>query len=104
MKRLSISLLAAFGACVDDAAPDLYDGEAVKSDDDKSDASYLATFLDAEWDGTLVTDFSFNDASTIQSQLLYTVGQLNGMTAVGRIDKVVLSNIVRSSVNGRTQI
>jgi hypothetical protein len=104
MKRLSITFLAAISACVDDAAPDLYEGEAVKSDDDKSDASYLATFLDAEWDGTLVTDFSFNDASTIQSQLLYTVGQLNGMNSVGRIDKVVLSNVVRSTVNGRTQI
>ena len=100
---LGLTSVLAVG-CVDDAADDLYAGEAVKSDDDKSDSSFLATFLDAEWDGTLVTDFSFDNASTIQSQLLYTVGQLNGMTAVGRIDKVVLSNVVKSTVGGKTQI
>jgi hypothetical protein len=110
MKRLSsisFATLAAIAAplgCVDDENADEFAGEAVKSDDDKSDSSFLATFLDAEWDGTLVTDFSFDNASTIQSQLLYTVGQLNGMTAVGRIDKVVLSNVVKSTVNGRVQI
>ncbi len=109
MKRLSslllVSGLAIPAACVDDSATtDEYAGEGVKSDDDKSDSSFLATFLDAEWDGTLVTDFSFDNASTIQSQLLYTVGQLNGMNSVGRIDKVVLSNVVKSTVNGKTQI
>ncbi len=108
MKRLSSLLLTSLVAfpigCVGDSPDDLYDGEAVKSDDDKSDSSFLATFLDAEWDGTLITDFSFDNESTIESQLLYTVGQLNGMNSVGRIDTVQLSNIVKSSVNGRTQI
>jgi hypothetical protein len=111
MKRfssISFATLAAVAAplgCVDDAADDdLFDGEAVKSDDDKSDSSFLATFLDAEWDGTLVTDFAFDNKSVIESQLLYTVGQLNGFNSVGRIDTVQLSNIVRSTVNGRTQI
>jgi hypothetical protein len=107
MKRLSsifFSSLIAFTACTDDAPDDLYEGEAVKSDDDKSDSSFLATFLDAEWDGTLITDFSFNDKSVIESQLLYTVGQLNGFNSVGRIDTAEITNIQRSTVNGRTQI
>ena len=34
--------------------------------------------LDFEFDGELVTDFSWNDKQTIQDQLLYTIGQLNG--------------------------
>ncbi|MBA2541308.1 MAG: PPC domain-containing protein [Deltaproteobacteria bacterium] len=106
MKRLSsvfFTSLIAITACTDDGA-DLYEGESVKSDDDKSDSSFLATFLDAEWDGTLVTDFSFNDKAVIESQLLYTVGQLNGMNSVGRIDKAVVTNIVKSTVNGKTQL
>jgi len=61
-------------------------------------------FVDAEWNGTLVTDSSWNDQSTIQSQLFYTIGQLNGMNSVGRIDKAVISNIVKTTVGGRTQI
>jgi hypothetical protein len=109
MKRVTslttLAALVAISGCATDEAPDdLYAGETVKSDDDKSDSSALAVFVDADWDGTLVTDFSFDNASTIQSQLFYTVGQLNGMNSVGRIDKVVLSNVVKSTVNGRTQI
>ncbi len=89
-------------SCTDEA--DLYDGETVKSDDGKADSSDLAVFVDAEWDGTLVTDSSFNDQATVQSQLFYTIGQLNGMNSVGRIDKAVISNVVKTTVNGRTQL
>ncbi len=106
MKLVTSTLLAfsvaSVGACVDEA--DLYDGETVKSEDGKADSSAVAVFVDAEWDGTLVTDSSFNDLSTIQSQLFYTVGQLNGMNSVGRIDKAVVTNIVKTQVGGRTQI
>lgn len=89
-------------ACTD---VDPYAGEAVKSDDGKDDASALAVFIDVQFSGRLVTDFSFNDTKTIQDQLLYTVGQLNGLTAVGRVDKARLSNVKRSTTaDGRTQI
>ena len=71
-----IAVLAAAPACVDEVDP--YEGEGVKVDG-KEDSSAVATFVDLEWDGTLLTDFSFNDRSTIQSQLLYTVGQLKDM-------------------------
>ena len=91
-------------ACTDTDEADLYDGETVKSDDGKADSSDLAVFVDAEWDGTLITDSSFNDQATVQSQLFYTIGQLNGMNSVGRIDKAIISNIVKTPVNGRTQV
>ncbi len=103
LTSLSFVALAAVSACAIDEA-DLYDGESVKEDDGKFDSSAVAVFVDASWQGTLVTDFSFNDRSTIQSQLFYTVGQLNGMNAVGRIDKAEISNIQRSTVNGKVQI
>src|SRR6185369_6491772 len=94
---LILSLLV---ACAD---PDPYAGEEVKSDDGKSDASALGLFLDTTFDGKLVTDYSWNDTQTIQDQLLYTVGQLNGLTAVGRIDKAELSNIRKTDLgNGKT--
>ncbi|MFN0249833.1 MAG: PPC domain-containing protein [Kofleriaceae bacterium] len=82
----------------------MYEGETVKSEDGKADSSAVAVFVDAEWNGTLITDSSWNDLSTVQSQLFYTVGQLNGLNAVGRIDKAVVTNIVRTQVNGRTQL
>jgi hypothetical protein len=104
MKRLA-SILAvtalAAPACTDE---DIYSGEEVKSEDGKADASALAVFLDAEFEGKLLTDFSFNDTSTIQDQLLYTVGQLNGMNSVGRVDKAQITNIKKKSVGGKTEI
>ena len=105
MKRLFLTTLAALAApaCTTDGI-DLYEGEGVKVDG-KEDSSAVAVFVDAEWDGTLITDFSFNDRSTIQSQIFYTVGQLNGMNSVGRIDKATFSNIVRTTTpDGRVQI
>lgn len=99
MKRLAYLLLLA--ACVD---ADPYAGETVKSDDGKADSSALGVFLNAQFDGKLVVDSSWDDNQTIQDQLLYTVGQLNGMTAVGRVDKAEISNVHKTTVNGKTQI
>jgi hypothetical protein len=106
MMRLSqlaaaAALLAPIGACVDS---DPYEGEEVKSDDGKADSSALGVFLDAEFNGKLLTDSSWNDKQTVLDQLMYTVGQLNGFTAVGRVDKAVVTNIVKTTVNGKTQI
>jgi hypothetical protein len=106
MKRLATFLAAAalaapMGCTAED---DFLDGETVKSDDGKADSSALAMFIDLEFEGKLVTDFSFDNRNTIEDQLLYTVGQLNGFNAVGRIDKAELSNIKKTTVGGKTQI
>jgi len=107
MKRLATllataALAAPVAGCVTD--DDVYDGETVKSDDGKADSSALAVFVDMEFDGTLLTDSSWNDRKTIEDQLLYTVGHLNGNDAVGRIDRAVITNIVKTTVSGKTQI
>src|SRR5437870_12635489 len=102
MKRLALLLAAAAlaPACTDD---DPVAGETRKSDDGKEDASGLGVFLNAEFSGKLVTDYSWSDNQTIQDQLLYTVGQLNGMTAVGRIDRAVLTNVQHTTTSdGKT--
>src|SRR5216110_3335398 len=100
MKRLTFVLCAA--ACT---TSDPWAGEEIKSDDGKADASANGVFINATFDGTLVTDSSWNDNQTIQDQLLYTVGQLNGMTAVGRIDKAVITNVQKTTLaSGKTQI
>ncbi|MEO8701475.1 MAG: PPC domain-containing protein [Kofleriaceae bacterium] len=96
------ALLAPLTACTDEVDP--YEGSTVKSDDGKTDTSALAVFLEAKFDGTLLTDSSWDDTSTVQDQLLYTVGQLNGINSVGRIDKAVLTNVVKTQVGGKTQI
>ncbi|MEJ7604411.1 MAG: hypothetical protein WKG01_41525, partial [Kofleriaceae bacterium] len=89
-------------ACTDPVA-DPYAGEAVK-DDSKADASELAVFVDATWQGRLITTSSWNDEATVEAQLFYTVGQLNGMKSVGRIDKAEVTDIVKTMVDGRVQI
>ena len=80
MNRLLASLLL-FAACTD---VDPYEGEEVKSDDGKADSSALGVFLDATFTGKVAVDSSWDDRATVQDHLLFTVGQLNGMTAVGR--------------------
>lgn len=105
MKRLATTLLAtalALPACATE--DDIYDGEEVKSEDGKTDTSALAVFVDFTFEGTLLTDFSWNDKQTVQDQLLYTVGMLNEFNSVGRVDKAQITDIQKTTVGGKTQI
>ncbi|HVV88543.1 MAG TPA: PPC domain-containing protein [Kofleriaceae bacterium] len=88
-------------ACTED---DPYAGEIVKDTDGKADTSAAALFVDFEFDGQLVTDASWDAQNTIEDQLLYTIGQLNGRNAVGRLDKVQLTNVKTTPEAGRTKI
>jgi len=105
MKRLA-SLLAvtalAAPACV--AEDDIYDGEAIKSEDGKADSSALAVFVNFDFKGTLLTDSSFDNTKTIQDQLLYTVGHLNENNSLARVDKMVLKSATKTTVGGKTKI
>ena len=69
-----------------------------------ADSSAIGTFLNLEFSGKLVTDSSWNDQSTIADQMLYLIGQLNGYEANGRLDKAVVSNVVKTSAGGKVQI
>ena len=95
MKRLApASLLAAcvFAGALAGCATDdglLYDGEGVKSEDGKDDASALAVFVDFQWTGSFaVASPPWDLKRSVQDHLLYTIGQLNGASSVGRLDKL----------------
>lgn len=64
--------------------------------------SNQATLLTFEFDGELVTSDTWNVEQTIQDQLLYTIGHLNGDRSVGRLDTVVLSDIQSSRLDDGT--
>jgi len=80
------------------SATDGGDGEPGKSEEDFT--SNQAVLLDFDFDGELVSGDVFNAESIINDQLLYTIGQLNGSRAVGRLDKVALTNVKKEAVEG----
>ena len=84
---VSLSSLAV--GCATEAA-DKGDG-AESSDQDFS--SRESVQLDFDFDGELTTDSSWNPKQTIQDQFLYTIGHLNFDRSVGRLDRLVLSNV-----------
>ncbi len=65
--------------------------ENITSADEKN-ASAIATFHDFQWEGVVETDNCYRPLNAIDQQLLYTVGQLNGMNSVGRLDQVEVSD------------
>ncbi len=93
----SIGILGA--ACDTEIVPQ--DGDYVKGGNGKADSSAEAVFLQFDFDGSLVTDSSFNLNGKIEDQLLYTIGHLNGDRGVGRLDKLELTNVEVESVDGR---
>ena len=109
MKRLS-TLLAAVAiaapmsllGCADDS--DIYDGEQIKDDNGKEDASVVATFIEISWSGSFLTDYAYDLEQTVEDHLLYTIGQLNGNNSVGRLDHLKLLNVKKTTVGGRTKI
>jgi hypothetical protein len=106
MNRTSIfpSLLAilSLAACATEIVPEA--GDYVKGGNGKSDSSAEAVFLDFEFDASFLTDSSFNPSQKIEDHLLYTIGHLNGDRAVGRLDKLELSDVQVESVDGRKRI
>ncbi len=76
--------LAASGCASEESAPE----------GDESDfTSAEATLLTFTFDGELVTTETFDIDQTIQDQLLYTIGHLNGNRSVGRLDTVQIENV-----------
>jgi hypothetical protein len=95
---VSASML--FPACAsDEPAQDA--GAAVGTGDDAENdeqpfTSDQATLLDFEFDGELQIDNVWDAEQAVQDQLLYTIGHLNENNAVGRLDKLTLTNVTRA--------
>ena len=67
----------------------------------KADSSVEAIFLDFEFDAELVAPSYGRPESAIETQLLYTIGQLNGERSLGRLDKVELSEVASEEADGK---
>jgi hypothetical protein len=78
------------------AAPTSDEGAEEGAEDAYTSAT--AKLLDFEFDGEVMTAGG-NAEQTIKDQMLFTIGQLNGKTGVGRLDKLALTN-VRSTREG----
>lgn len=117
MRKIALSFLTALVpvvlfACSDSSqstdpqlsGEDLSPEDAVKPEEGKDDSSVLATVLDFEFDGELLTDSAWDTKSVIQDQMLYTIGHLNEDKSVGRLDRLELSNVQKSSAEGKTKI
>ena len=118
MRKFALSILTAIVpvvlfACSDSpqstdpavSGDDITADDYVKPEEGKDDSSVLATILDFEYDGELVTDYAWDPKSVINDQMLYTIGQLNGEKAVGRLDRLELTNIQKTQTpEGKTKI
>lgn len=92
---LALSILpAACDDAEDGATLEIGEGDYQKGGvNGKADSSVEAIILDFEFDGELLSSSQFGAAATIESQLFYTVGHLNGDNSLGRLDQLELSNI-----------
>jgi hypothetical protein len=77
------------------AAPTSDDGS---EDGEDAYTSASAKLLDFDFEGE-VTMAGGDPQQTIKDQMLFTIGQLNGKTGVGRLDKLAITN-VRTDVQG----
>ncbi|MEE2758019.1 MAG: hypothetical protein VYA30_15280 [Myxococcota bacterium] len=62
-------------------------------DAQEKESSYHATFIDMTFKGVLLASNTWAPERTIEQQLLYTIGQLNGDRAVGRLDRVEVDSL-----------
>jgi len=93
---LTMALAGAFLGC---------DAGVGEGETDPRFASNEAVLLDFSFHGELLTKNSWNDERTIESQIFYTVGQLNGDNSVCRLDKLVLTNVEQvETEDGMTKV
>jgi hypothetical protein len=99
--RLSVLFTAGLGALTLAACTSATDAAGGGDDAFSSNQATLLTF---EFDGSLVTEFSWDDEQVIQEQLLYTMGHLNAQRSVGRLDALELSSVEKTEAGGKTAI
>ncbi|MBL8950393.1 MAG: PPC domain-containing protein [Myxococcaceae bacterium] len=103
---LRLALLFTLAACgVDDATVSNIDD--VIEGDEKRIASAVATAMEFTFNSSLWVPGTVSASgarSYIDEQLLFTIGHLNGNNSVGRLDKIVLSNLKTSPENGGTLV
>ncbi len=104
---LCLALLLCLAACgVDDATVGGFEDPSL--DDEKQRfSSAVATAMDFTFTATLWAPGSVSASgarSSIDEQLLFTIGHLNGNNSVGRLDKVTLTNVRTMADAGGTLV
>ena len=100
---LATALLGSAAGC-DTESLEVAPEDMTKPGEGKWDSSVEALFVDMEFDGALFATSSFNPSQTIQTQMLYTIGHLNGDRSVGRLDRLTITDIQTTSVSGGVEI
>ena len=73
---------------------------AAKRGVDQPFTSDVATLLDFEFDGELVTTSAANLKGQVRAQMMYTVGQLNGEGGVSHLDQLIATRITSTYKGG----
>src|SRR5262249_6678679 len=92
--RASVALLSACAA-VSDSSTEVEDTDQ----GGRRFTSAQAALVTLDFDGELAAPWQAGTSKLIQTQLFYTVGQLNAHRALGRLDQAVITN-VKTSSNG----
>jgi len=69
-----------------------------------ADSSAVGTFVDLEFTGRLRADATLSADTAIAEQVRYTIGQLNGVGAGSRLDRLVVSDVTSRRVGGQIEI
>jgi hypothetical protein len=101
----------AAGCAMDSSAPaggsgnqTINNDDLVKPEEGKADSSYLAVFLEFDFDGEVLLTSTWNIENAIEDQLLYTIGHLNADNSVGRLDHLAITDIQKTQVDGKTLV
>ncbi len=102
--RSLLSIFAFLPALAVGCAATTDDGSAGNEAGDEDEfTSASAKLLDFEFDGEVFMAGGSAE-QTIRDQMLFTIGQLNGKTGVGRLDKLALSNIQSERQGNLTRV
>jgi len=96
-----LSQLAALSVCAFAIAagngcavqPETGDEESEVVEFEQPFTSDVATLLDFEFDGELLTNSNTNLKGQVRAQMLYTVGHINAEPGVARLDRLALTNL-----------
>ncbi len=92
LRSWPVVVALALAGCVEDAEGVSASAETLSSD--------VGTFVDLQIDAELDTSSSTSPTTLARQQLLFMIGQLNGVHAVARMDKIAISNVTTMSVGG----
>jgi hypothetical protein len=105
MRKLGLSAAIGMLSVLSLAATACEGDESGESSEESDFTSAEATLLTFEFDGELVTTDTWDIDQTIQDQLLYTIGHLNGNRSVGRLDTVQITDVASERLDdGSTKV